>query len=233
MTSWVAMSRLRRRSRTNLSKDENAIRSTEYWLRRSLARAASRRTGRPLLGISTRLVAAEPCFGRGARDHATCPAPAPAGRPPAHAAARKPHGPAHPRARGERAGQSRPAAGRNGRLRPEADQAPSRSDRADGEVGRLQRGGVRPGGLADGPRGDSPTAPGHGQRFRSQAAERERLERLKSGIRTLMQQQLEQLYKTQAAEPDGELLRRLREQADALEKLAQRQAELRPAAGRC
>lgn len=66
-----------------------------------------------------------------------------------------------------------------------------------------------------------------GSDFDRKRAERERLERLKRGIHTLMQQQLEQLYKTQAAGPDGELVRRLREQADALEKLAQRQGELR------
>jgi hypothetical protein len=71
-----------------------------------------------------------------------------------------------------------------------------------------------------------------GSDFDRKRAERERLERLKASIRTLVQQQLEQLYKTQAAEPHGELIRRLREQADALEKLAERQRDLheRPAA---
>lgn len=66
-----------------------------------------------------------------------------------------------------------------------------------------------------------------GSDFDRKRAERERLERLKRGIQSLMQQQLEQLYRTQAAAPDGELARRLREQADALEGLAERQAELR------
>jgi hypothetical protein len=66
-----------------------------------------------------------------------------------------------------------------------------------------------------------------GSDFDRKRAERERLERLKGGLRTLMRQQLEQLYKTQAAEPHGELIRRLREQADALQRLAERQGEMR------
>ncbi len=63
--------------------------------------------------------------------------------------------------------------------------------------------------------------------FDRKRAERERLERFKQGIRTLQEQQLEQLYRNRAVQPDAELARRLHEQADALEKLAERQAELR------